>query len=402
MPDSSKASYSDEPHPLSNTGTRYMVADIGGGTVDISILEVSSDNYIDSVIPPTGNEFGGCKVNEKFSSFLSTVIVKDKNFTKFKEKVKSASGILSEMIYDGFEDEKISFGSDGYKKSPDELIHVRIGSKFVKCYKEKNIEDAIKKLNDERVTFLDSDTIRIKFSYLVDLIKDILEGIWKCAKHAIERANCQLDTIYLVGGFGGSRLIYEMFKERVKESFPLMDSLKFVVPSKHDLAVSQGAIHYALDPSKIRSRVMDAHYGISLRIPFNSSKHDKDYRTTNEDNEVVCQHVFCVYVLKGQAVCSNEVFTSNFIPSTSSQTSHEVEIYKTTRDDAHYVRDKEGKLIVEKVGDLITEIPESSRQMLPRKERTTEVEMIFSDTTIKAKGTYIPTQEETKVQLKCL
>ena len=397
MPSSSKASYSG---PSSNTGTCYMVADIGGGTVDISIHQVSSDNYINSKIPPMGSDFGGCKVNEKFSSFLSTVVVKDINFVKLKEKTKSAGGILSEMIYESFEEAKHNFGNVGYKKSPEKSFYVRIGSSFIECYTKENIEDAIQKLNDQRVAFIArTNAIKMSYSYLTDLIKDILEGIWKCIKHAIEQANCEIDTIYLVGGFGGSRLIYEMVKEKVEESFPIM---KPVVPSKHDLAVSQGAVLYALDPSKIRSRVMSAHYGISLRIPFKSSIHDKHYKKIGEDNEVLCQSVFCVYVLKGQAVHNNEVFVSTFFPSSSSQTSHIVEVYKTTRDDAHYVHDKKGKLIVEKVGELIIEIPESSRQMYPRKERISELEMIFSDTTIKATGTYTLTGKKKEVQLKCL
>ena len=395
-----RASYSDD---LSENQACYMIVDIGGGTVDTAIHQVSHQNFLDSVTPPIGNDFGGCRVNEKFLSFLSE-IVKDENFEKFKaEKEAAAIGVISKIIYEEFEDMKITFGTKSYRgyKSTDNYIYIELDYKFIQFYGPERIKNGIKKLNDKRL-YLSDNVITMSYSYLLDFIEDILNGIWNCVKKAIEQANCQIDTVYLVGGFGGSRLISEILKERVKESFPLMKSTKFVVPLKHDLAVSQGAVLYARDPSKIRSRVMNAHYGISMCIPFNPSEHNEHYKTTDEDGEELCDFVFYVLALKRQKVSLNEVFTVNIIPATSSQTCNNVAFYRTTRNDAYYTHDKNGKLVVERLGFLKIEFPAISMQTLKRKERKAKVEVTFSGTKIKAKGTFLPTGQDTKVELNCL
>ena len=395
-----KASYSDDPG--SQDIDKYMVVDIGGGTVDISVHQVGSEGKIDSVTPPIGNEFGGTKINEKFANLLSD-IVQDKEFRSFKRKKPAAKGALSDMIYSKFEKEKKRFGDEGYNASSESKILLPPNIKFLKFYKEDKIESGIAALGDARITFSeDGDAIAMEYSYLIESIQEILDGIWKCTKNAIEQAKSQIDTIYLVGGFGGSRLIFEMLKVNFATSFPKLKPPCFVVPLKHDLAVSEGAVLYARNPSKIRSRVSDAHYGIPVSIAFNPSKHDEYYARHNEEGQKRCGSVFLYFVSKGQVVCDNEVFKHILHPQSSQQEAASLEFYSTTRDDVQYTYDKTKQLNVELVGSINVIIPESSRQELPRKKREIKVEMIFSDTEIKAKGTYLPTGAEVTIELDFL
>ena len=386
--------------PLARGTSRYMVIDIGGGTVDISIHQFGADERIDSVIPPIGNEFGGTEINKKFAKLLSR-IVGDDDFTSFKEKKVTAQGALSDIIYNIFEDEKRRFGAVGYKKSEAETVFIALPKKFLDFYAKSIINNGIAALNDKRIDFINDDTIEIEYSYFQEFIEDILKGIWECTTTAIKQAHCQIDTIYLVGGFGGSRLIYEMLKEKFTESFPGMKP-RFVVPLKHDLAVSEGAVLYARNPSRIRSRVSDAHYGICLSSTFDLSKHDEYYAYENEEGEKRCGSVFHYFVSKGQVVHDNEVFRTTACPHSSQQETASFKFYSTTRDDVQYTHDKKGKLNVEFLGLMKVIIPESSRQVLPRKKREIEVEMMFSDTEIKAKGTYLPTGTEVKIELDFL
>ena len=89
-------------------------------------------------------------------------------------------------------------------------------------------------------------------------------------------------------------------------------------------------------------------------------------------------------------------------PQSSQQEAASLEFYSTTRDDVQYTYDKTKQLNVELVGSINVIIPESSRQELPRKKREIKVEMIFSDTEIKAKGTYLPTGAEVTIELDFL
>lgn len=395
-----KASYSDDPG--SQDIDRYMVVDIGGGTVDISIHQVGSEGKIDSVTPPIGNEFGGTKINEKFANLLSC-IVQDEEFKSFKRRKPAAKSALSDMIYSKFEKEKKRFGDEGYNASSKSKILLPLNIKFLKFYNEDKIESGIAALGDARITFSeDGDAITMEYSYLIEFVQEILDGIWKCTKDAIRKAKSQIDTIYLVGGFGGSRLIFEMLKENFATSFPRLKPPCFVVPLKHDLAVSEGAVLYARNPSKIRSRVSDAHYGICMAIPFNPFKHDEDYACNNEDGVKYCGPIFFYFVSKGQVVYDNEVFKVTACPESSHQKTVSLEFCSTTRDDVQYIYDKTKQLNVELVGSIKVIIPESSMQNFPRKKREIKVEMIFSDTEIKAKGTYLPTGAEADIELDFL
>lgn len=394
---------SDDPLDSQNhdQGTsRYMVIDIGGGTVDISIHQFGSDDRIDSVTPPIGNEFGGTEINKKFAKLLSS-IVKDDDFTSFKKRKATAKGALSDMIYSTFEDEKRRFGALGYKKDEVEKIFMPLHIRFLRFYPESTISNGIAALNDNRIVFTNGDTIEIEFSYFLELIEDILKGIWECTATAIRQANCQIDTIYLVGGFGGTRLIFEMLKEKFAESFPRLKPPCFMVPLKHDLAVSEGAVLYARNPSKIRSRVSDAHYGIGCNIPFNPSKHKPHYMTTDEDKKKMCHSVFLLFVEKGQIISECDIFTEVLIPQTSSQRTVKFNFY-STRDNCHYILNEAGHRNVQLLGTINISIPESSMQALPRKKRETKVEMIFFDTEIQAKGTYLPTGKEIEIELDFL
>lgn len=83
-----------------------MVCDIGGGTVDIAAVKHSKGN-IEVLIPPSGNDSGGRKVNDQFSNLLGE-IVEDPGFVRFlqvedNERKIVRRAILCHIVYHEFE-----------------------------------------------------------------------------------------------------------------------------------------------------------------------------------------------------------------------------------------------------------------------------------------------------------
>ena len=394
-----KMTHSD---PVEGSSKRYMVLDIGGGTVDIAVHQVDSDGDIQSVTSPKGNEFGGTKVNEKLAHLLSH-IVRDEGFKSFKRKGENANGTLSKMIYSMIEKEKMRFGKKmEYKKIPavKEKLIISPDPHFLDFYTPDKINSGVRALGETEITSIKCGNIAIAYSYVMKLIEDILDGIWGCTKDAIEKAQQQIDVIYMVGGFGGCRLIKEMLEMRIGTSFPDMNP-KFVVPEKYEIAVSQGAVHYSHNPSKIRSRISDAHFGVSTSIPFEYQNHDEYYAEFDDENKKYCGSVFAVFVEKGQRIYDNEVFTDIYIPFNSAQENITINFY-STKYNVQYISDKTGKLLAKKLGKItITDMPKSSKA-LPNNKREVKVEMVFSDTEIKAKGTFLPTGAQVTVTLNFL
>ena len=91
---------------------RYLVVDIGGGTVDIAahLVQREEGRLTSAVdIPPQGNGFGGTAVNRAFQEFLSGLI-SEEQITAFVEADEKNRALLNGFFYLSFEKEKLRFG----------------------------------------------------------------------------------------------------------------------------------------------------------------------------------------------------------------------------------------------------------------------------------------------------
>ena len=118
--------------------TNYLIVDIGGGTVDISAhcLVNGLEPHIKVIHPPTGNDCGGTKVNDKFKKFLVD-LVKDTEFDRFvsteNQVVNSRNQfVLDVLLNEKFELQKKVFGEDNknYK------CGIELPSAFFKTYED--------------------------------------------------------------------------------------------------------------------------------------------------------------------------------------------------------------------------------------------------------------------------
>ncbi|XP_019858082.1 PREDICTED: uncharacterized protein LOC109586343 [Amphimedon queenslandica] len=210
---------------------RYMVVDIGGGTVDITVHD-KSNGRISEVLPPMGNTWGGTTINEALSELLQEII-NDKGFhILLKSDPISAKTTLYGLFYEKFEEQKIIFGNaiEGYN------------------------------LFEE-----------------VPTIDKILECI---VRAAIDELTDHIDTVYLVGGFGGCRFVSQKIEEAMAQHHGMLYD-NIVCPVQPDLAVVSGAVMWRKDPSIIQSRVADATYGINVGPVFNPEIHDEHYMHVN-------------------------------------------------------------------------------------------------------------------------
>ncbi|WAR26161.1 HS12A-like protein [Mya arenaria] len=64
-------------------GTKFLVVDAGGGTVDIAVQQVTETGLIKNIHVASGGDWGGSKVDEEFFKFI-TNIIGDKAFEVFK------------------------------------------------------------------------------------------------------------------------------------------------------------------------------------------------------------------------------------------------------------------------------------------------------------------------------
>ena len=382
----------------------YLILDIGGGTTDITAQVYIQPNSYEVIVPPTGNEYGGTKVNENFSLFLQK-IVEDPGFSSFlakKGREEQHQAILRNLIYLDFEKLKVRFG----EQPTIETDHSRLilNHKFVKFYSMEVIQQGIDKLNDPRIILLDDDEdiLQISNSKMEEFFFPVLNEIDACVIDVLQQvAVHNIETVFVAGGFGGCWYVYSHLKDTISKHTKDKRKISLLVPSKHTLAVSQGAVIYGRNPGVIRARAVDASYGIGISVPFKNGVHKESYRwhdPTNDDDEVLCRHVFQPFVLQNDMVKADDVFTCALIPFSQSSTRAIIKFYCSTNAKVQYTTDDD----TTEIGKIELEILNPNN--LPLRKRELEVTMSFSSTEIKAsaRACYLPGKPVIKTILDLL
>ena len=128
-----------------------------------------SKNKVSVVLTPTGNVWGGTTGNKALSELLED-IVGDQEFDGFIRHKAVNAAILNKLLYNEFEEEK-----------------------------KNEYED---------------DTLYIKYGVVeTRLFQPTINGIVQCTVASLEELKSRVDTIYIVGEFGGCRYIYKKLEE---------------------------------------------------------------------------------------------------------------------------------------------------------------------------------------------
>ena len=360
-----------------------MVVDIGGGTVDITVHD-KSNGKINIILPPTGNTWGGTTINEALSMLLED-IVGDKGFDSFiKSNPVSAKAALNKLFYEEFEEQKRIFGdaTDGTQD-----IVLTLPRAFTQFYGNDKVNEASKAKID-----YDPGVGSLAINYDIvqeKIFKETIDHIIECVRAAFDQLTSKVDTVYLVGGFGGCQFV----SQKIEEAIGQYGNIPIVCPEQPGLAVVIGAVMWRKDPNIIQSRVADATYGIGAAPVFDPAIHDEHYQFMAEDNKPRCRRVFKVFVLKGEVI--EYVYKTTLIPQYQSDTQVCITIYSTTDDGVQYITDKNDELTVHKIGKLVLDIPNPDN--IPRYERRYDVFMDFGGTEIQARAQYCITREEVKI-----
>ena len=222
------------------------------------------------------------------------------------------------------------------------------------------------------------------------IFKKTIDRIIECVRSAFDQLRgSKVDTVYLVGGFGGCQYV----SQKIEEAIGQYGNMPIVCPEQPDLAVVKGAVMWRKDPNIIQSRVADATYGTGVCPVFDPAIHDEHYQYLDEDGKQRCRNVFKVFVLKGEVI-KDEVYKGTQIPPYQSNTQVYIDIFCTTDDGVQYTKDKKGKPTVRMIGELVLDIPNPDN--VPRYKREFDMFMDFSGTEIQARAQYRITGEEVK------
>lgn len=252
---------------------RYMVLDLGGGTVDVVVHDVLEDGGLAEVYKASGGDWGGTMVDREFERYIQNIF----NSETCLKELWSLSPRDAYDLEREFEMQKRQISNkaaDIRLKLPARLKQVG-NIPLTSSITVDHIYVQYPKFKE----FFENPKNRI-----ISLIKDILNEVGR------------LDQIILVGGFSNSRYLYDQLKSNSDIS-----SIDICCPKEPGLAVLQGAVLFGYNPEEVRSRICRYTFGFGVLQDFDESEHPEN-KKDEVDGEIVCKDVFDILVHEGEEV----------------------------------------------------------------------------------------------------
>ncbi|KAL3862530.1 hypothetical protein ACJMK2_008490 [Sinanodonta woodiana] len=366
-------------------GTRYIVVDAGGGTVDITIHEVMEDGNLKEIHKATGGAWGGQEVDEAFRQFLIKIFG-NPILQKFKlDAIDDYIGLFRD-----FEVKKRKSSPDGTY-----VVTFTLPATLVEIFQSETEETLtevinqtpfvanIKVLKGNKLS-LDSSLVRSFFDKSVENVLEHLQVFYD------NYETYGISVAILVGGFSES----PMLSCAIRDKF---SSWKVLVPHDAGLVVLKGAVLYGHDQSTIVYRVARYTYGRESTVPFINGKHPVEKLIVDEDGRRLCIKVFEPFLEKGSLIKHGQIVLkkARYRPAEHEQDSVSIRIYASTKKDAQYTTDEScfflGKL---RVGGL--------DMSLPREERTAEFTITHESTNLNIRAINTKSRQELEASIDLL
>jgi molecular chaperone DnaK (HSP70) len=354
-------------------GSRFMVVDAGGGTVDITVHEVLPGKKLREVATGTGGACGSTYVDRYFvNEFLS-------------------GKLTSKVIESYYEEEPVDFLEmmDDWEHAkcnldPTKKRFFPIRTKLYKILKD--YPDVLDKLADEQDG--EDESIYIFPETMKQIFKSTLDGLVQKVHEQFEKlGGTGCDIMYLVGGFSTSPLL----QERIRQEFSAKVQ-KIVIPPSPGAAVVEGAVSFGIDPS-IRSRVSRLTYGARSADKFKKGKDPLSKKFWSEEyNEHYCYGRFAVFIEAGDEVGIDEKVMRTYTPMEKDQKEMPLKFYATKKFHPRYI-DEQG---VTKLGELTIERSDTSSGL----NWEIEVSMYFGRTEIQVEAKDVKTGKSEKTSLR--
>ena len=391
-----------------DTSYRYVVVDIGGGTVDITaqklLINSNGDKTIEVIHAPVGNDGGGTSVNRELIKLVQGIVGEEgdpfrlntafPSFFQSKNVPESQKAELVAAFYKNFEDKKEIFGNRAELSEPqndDSDLSFEMPHKFLKHY-QAQIDRFVAENTDERIAIEDG-TIYYSYSLAKKLFQPALEKILKCTESVLSKLGDKVDTIFLVGGFGGCNYVYQHINEMVNAKFNHL-KYRLIVPLDCKLAIVLGAILFRQPSTKFVSCVAGATYGLGVSVPFCREIHPTSHLQYDEDGYEICTGVFLTFINEGEIAQSNEIAVEDIVPLVDNTKQVAIPLYQSYTPGLEYIWEyKDEKKIQNavKIGEITIKIPDGD--ITHRSQRKFRIMFDFSKPEIKVFARYMSSDQ---------
>ncbi|KAM9342628.1 heat shock 70 kDa protein 12A-like [Pholidichthys leucotaenia] len=339
-------------------GTRYIVVDCGGGTIDITVHEVLDGGRLKELHKASGNDLGGQTVDRKFKEFLREIFcngVWEEYETQYPSE---AQKLMYEFTY--------------YKQVDDE-VQITCSYKLgMLAQNKKDIQEFFEMVSG---ALWDDGSITISKDRLRSFFDDSMKGVTECLTKILMK-DLNIDYILLVGGFAESQIV----RQHVNDQFG--GECKVLYPYRPQEVILRGAIMYGREPGLVISRKCAFTYGFSALQRFDRFTHKEEKKVRTPVGEL-CSDLFVKLVEEGEDIECNETRKHILFPADQSSPAADFKFYRSESKNPVYVDD----FGVEMVASLHVTLPYVAAGI----DRKVKIEVKFGSTEIMATATDLAT-----------
>ena len=370
----SGSSIPDSPSTLRETkcaaklhpGVKYLVADCGGGTVDLTLHQVEEDGRLKELYKASGGAWGSVGVDYHFEMLLVSIFGQ-----AFMEQFIRLYPISWLELMGSFEAKKRYFDPSRRCAS-----NVSLPFSFVESFRRtrrKTVEQAICGYGERSIQWSSQGNLRLLPEAMTQLFQPVIESIIKHINKVIAHPSVgRIEYIFLVGGFSESPAL----QEAIYNQFGGM--IQVVIPQNVSLCTLKGAVMYGLNTSKICVRRAAMTYGVACLHRYDPKVHPPNKKVIKEGREW-CTGVFDTFVAVNQPISHGQKITRCYNPATSGLRSTVITLFASDSEANHFITDPG----IIKIGEMKLEMPDTSRGT----SRELKVTMDFSDTEVSVTAT---------------
>ncbi|XP_060559752.1 heat shock 70 kDa protein 12A-like [Ruditapes philippinarum] len=306
-------------------GNRYLILDAGGGTVDITVHEITNNGNLKEIYKANGGDWGGTKVDQAFEDLISEI-----TGTSVMEQFKEDNMDAYLDLMKAFEVKKreTQKGKHVAFKIPVALMNL------TEDVTGETIRNTISQSKHQKSIRLSGDKLRLDFDIIYGVFEKSIESIIHHLHKLFENPEVAIcDAILMVGGYSESSLL----QESIKENF---SSKKIIVPTDAGLAVLKGAVIYGHNPALIAQRVCKYTYGNGGVHNYSTNCKHRPARKSFENDIERCNDIFYAHVRAGDIIkLGDECKAKQFYPLEPLQESITFDIYCTKEKNPELVTD---------------------------------------------------------------
>uniref|UniRef100_A0A674JZL1 Heat shock protein family A (Hsp70) member 12B n=1 Tax=Terrapene triunguis TaxID=2587831 RepID=A0A674JZL1_9SAUR len=368
-------------------GDRYIVADCGGGTVDLTVHQIEQpQGTLKELYKASGGPYGAVGVDLAFEMLLGQIFGEDFIAT-FKAKRPAAWVDLTIA----FEARKRAAAP--FRSNP---LNVSLPFSFIDFYRRhrgQNVETALKRSSVNFVKWSSQGMLRMSSEAMNDLFQPTVSQIIRHIDDLLKKPDVKgIKFLFLVGGFAESA----MLQHAVQSAFGSL--CRVIIPQDVGLTILKGAVLFGLDPTIVRVRRSPLTYGVGVLNKFVEGKHPKEKLLVKEGKNW-CTDIFEKFVSVDQSVALGEVVQRSYCPARVGQRKIIINIYCCATDDVVYITDPG----VRKCGTISLELDELDEPSGPKsRRREIRASMQFGDTELKVAAMDVRTSKTVRAAIDFL